>query len=272
MVSHWFKRRRGLAIGITSAGASVGGTVVPVLVRRLIILVGFPWTMRIVAVVLAAMLGIANLTLRRRLPPVKSQGRLVSLKPFRFAPYSVYALCALVIFMGIYTVLVFIDSSAIQSGIDDNFSFYLVAAANGSSGIGRIIGGHLADLFGPVNVMIPMSTITAAVTYAWPFAHARSSLMIVAIIYGFSLGAFVALLPHPVTVMGPLSDLGQRLGMSMGVLSIGALLGPPISGILVRQTSGFQIAGIYAGSVTITGLVLMGLSKYLMLGSLRGKF
>ncbi|KAL0065432.1 hypothetical protein AAF712_007496 [Marasmius tenuissimus] len=40
VIGHWFKKRRGLALGITSIGSSIGGTVLPIAARRLIDQVG----------------------------------------------------------------------------------------------------------------------------------------------------------------------------------------------------------------------------------------
>lgn len=40
IVGHWFRRRRGIAIGLMSTGASVGGTVFPIVTRELIDAVG----------------------------------------------------------------------------------------------------------------------------------------------------------------------------------------------------------------------------------------
>lgn len=39
-MSHWFKRRRSLAFGIVACGSSMGGTVIPILVRKLIPRIG----------------------------------------------------------------------------------------------------------------------------------------------------------------------------------------------------------------------------------------
>jgi len=41
IVAQWFKKRRSLASGIVSAGASLGGTVIPIVARNLIDLVGY---------------------------------------------------------------------------------------------------------------------------------------------------------------------------------------------------------------------------------------
>ena len=43
-ISHWFNKRRQLAFGLLAVGSSIGGTVVPLLVRALLPAVGYAFT------------------------------------------------------------------------------------------------------------------------------------------------------------------------------------------------------------------------------------
>jgi MCP family monocarboxylic acid transporter-like MFS transporter 10 len=61
VTSHWFKKKRGLALGVMAVGSSIGGTVFPIAFNRLLPLVGFKWTMRILAFILLAVLMVPNL-------------------------------------------------------------------------------------------------------------------------------------------------------------------------------------------------------------------
>lgn len=70
-VSTWFLAKRGAAMGLVAAGASLGGVIFPTMVIQLIPQVGFGWTMRICAFLILALLIFANFTLRSRLPPSK---------------------------------------------------------------------------------------------------------------------------------------------------------------------------------------------------------
>ena len=40
VVSHWFNKKRGMALGLLSIGSSVGGTIFPIAARNLIPAVG----------------------------------------------------------------------------------------------------------------------------------------------------------------------------------------------------------------------------------------
>lgn len=271
VIAHWFKKKRGMALGLVAIGSSIGGTVIPIMARNLIPRIGFSWTMRVIGFVLLATLCLANATLKRRLPPANVVGGLFNFRSFRSAPFSCYCVSAFFVFLGIYTMLTYIDVSAVSLGISADISFYLVAIVNCSSGVGRYIAGGLSDRFGPLNIMIPLTSFAAIFTYSWPFAPNQESLICVAILYGLSSGAYMSLLPSPLMAMGDPSDVGRRLGMCMSILSIGALVGPPISGDINSTTKGFQAVGFFAGSTILLGVILMTVTRYLLLGRPLGR-
>ncbi|KAJ6563642.1 MFS general substrate transporter [Mycena vulgaris] len=270
IVSHWFKRRRSTAMGITAAGSSVGGLIIPILVQRLIPRIGFPWTTRVLALLLLFTTGIMNLCLKRRLPSVKTSGGIFNWKAFKFKPFLLYTLSVFVCFFGLYTLLTYIEVSATNAGIAPSFDVYLLAIANASSGGGRIMTGLLADRIGCMSVMIPGTLLAAIVTYAWPFAHSLRSLVAVAIVYGFASGIFVGLQAVPLIHMGEMSDVGRRTGTLFSVLSLGALAGPPISGAIASATGGYEAVGYYAGSTMVVALAILWYVRYLMTGKLFG--
>jgi len=146
-------------------------------------------------------------------------------------------------------VLTYIDLSATAVRISPEFSFYLVSIANAGSGFGRISSGFFADKFGPLTLMAPPTLLCAIVTYVWPFATTKASLVAIAVIYGFCSGAYISLLLLPVVVMGDMHDAGRRTGTAMTVIALGAIVGPPISGAIAQTTGGFKAVGYYAGIV-----------------------
>ncbi|KAJ3566847.1 hypothetical protein NP233_g6743 [Leucocoprinus birnbaumii] len=272
VVGHWFKRRRGIALGLTAAGSSMGGTVFPIAARNLIILVGFPWTMRIMAFILLFTLGISNIVLDRRLPPKNVPGGLFNFKAFKLPAFSIYCLANTIAFLGIYTVLTFIDVSAIAVGISPDFSFYLVSLANAGSGVGRIVTGIVADKYGPINIITPMTIGTAIMTFAWPYARTKNSLIAVAIIYGFASSAYVSAFNMPLYSMGVIEDVGRRMGTVMVFAALGAVAGPPISGAINASTGSTKAVSYYAGSTILLAVILMLITRHLILKKIWGKF
>ena len=147
-------------------------------------------------------LALPNLTLARRLPPKDIKGGLLNPSAFKFMPYTVWTLSSFVTLLGLYTggsllspiciadrsslfaALTYIDVAAVEAGVSQDFSFYLVSIANASSTLGRVSTALLSDRIGPVNWIIPTTIAAGILTYTWPFARTQSSLIVIAIIYG----------------------------------------------------------------------------------------
>ncbi|KIM56189.1 hypothetical protein SCLCIDRAFT_133204 [Scleroderma citrinum Foug A] len=247
VIRHWFSKRSGLALRVLAVGSSIGGTVFPIVGQNLIPLVGFKWTVRIFGFILLIALGIGNITIDRRLPPVNALGGLFNWTAFRNPAYTVYCIAGIFCFLGIYTEMTYLSVYAIEIGVTNKFAFYLVAIANASSGVGRLSAGWLADRVGPLNVIIPFTAAAGVITLAWPFATSQSSLIGVSVVYGVALGAYVSLLVAPVFAMGEVGDVGRRTGMFLTVTALGMLIGPPISGAINARTGGFKEVAYYAG-------------------------
>jgi MFS family permease len=73
----WFFKKRAMAVGIAAAGSSLGGVIFPIMVSRLVVEVGFGWTMRICAFLVLGLLIIANLFIKSRIPPHPRPVKLV---------------------------------------------------------------------------------------------------------------------------------------------------------------------------------------------------
>ncbi|KAI0923690.1 hypothetical protein AcW1_006580 [Taiwanofungus camphoratus] len=271
ILPHWFQKRLGIAYGLTATGSSLGGTLFPIAVRNLIPEVGFQWTMRILGFLLIFLLGICNITTDRRLPP-KPRGPFINLRAFKNPSYSAYTASSFINFLGLYTVLTYIDVSAAATGVPANLSFYLLPIANVGSMFGRVAGGLISDRIGPLNVVTPATFVAGIMTYAWPFAKSTGPYVVIAILYGMSSGVYASLVASPIVFMGERHDVGTRVGMSFTVLALGALAGPPISGAIYDATGDYKPVGYYAGSTVIAGVFFLLLSRHFLLkGKLLGR-
>ncbi|KAJ3819279.1 major facilitator superfamily domain-containing protein [Lentinula raphanica] len=273
VLGHWFKRKRGAAMGLTTIGSSIGGTALPIAIRKLIPTVGFPWTMRILAFILLFSLSIPCMTLARRLPPKRVSGGLFNFRAFRDSPpFTVYCTGVVFLFLGLFTVLTYIDISAVTNGVSPDYSFYLVSITNASSTVGRIVTGLVVDKSGAINFIAPTTFLAGIITFAWPFAKSASSLTVIAVLYGLSSGTIISGLAIPVFLLGDVSDIGRRTGMMMTFGAMGGLFGAPISGAINKASGGFENVGYFAGSMLIIAGICMLTTRHLVLGNLRGKF
>ncbi|KAI1794304.1 MFS general substrate transporter [Ganoderma leucocontextum] len=263
VMTHWFKKRLGLAYAFMYAGAGIGGCIFPVIFKALLQRMSFPWTMRILAFITLGLLAVTNLTITRRLPPKQDRSPLINLAEFKNPTYSLYVLSLFINALALFTALTYLTISAAKAGIDANMSFALLSIANAASTLGRIAAGLLADLYGPLTVLMSAALMSAVMTYAWPFAKDVAGFAVIAALVGMSTGAIIATLVYPFTRMGPVSDVGVRIGMGLTVMSIGILAGPPISGAIVDATGSFRNVGYYAGSMLALSAVFMFVVRHL---------
>ncbi|KAE9398815.1 MFS general substrate transporter [Gymnopus androsaceus JB14] len=248
IIGHWFKKKRGLALAVNAFGSSLGGTIIPIATRRLIVEVG------------------------RTLTPKTSSGGLFNLAAFKSPAFSAYCASSFITFLGLYTVLTYIDVSASSIGIDDNFSFYLVSITNAASGFGRLTSGVALRILGAINFMAPMTLVAGVLTYAWPFATTKAEFIVVGVIYGFASGVYISCFLLPIYEMSEVNDIGRRTGMILSIGATGALLGPPISGAINTNTGGFKAVGYYAGSMIILAAAFMILTRQIVLKKISGRF
>lgn len=147
IMAHHFQKRRTLAMTIVASGSSVGGVLHPIMLNRLIHgEAGFAKGVRASAGLNLGLLVLANLLMRTRLPPrappsilpalkkfsrdgsylfavVGYVGALKSLIPILYA-FSLYRYILMCI--GVFYPLFFLQLDAIEHGINSSFAFYLV--------------------------------------------------------------------------------------------------------------------------------------------------
>ncbi|KAL7417060.1 MFS general substrate transporter [Mrakia frigida] len=270
LISHWFHKKRALAYGVVACGSSIGGTIFPIMVRKLIPLVGFQWTIRACALIILYCVTFGWCTLRPRLKPKRSPGGLFNFAAFRRPPFALYVLGCFLVMLGIYTPITYLDVAATQIRLGE-FSSYLIAIVNAFTLVGRLSTGFFADRVGPVNILIPFCVISGVLIFAWPFCLTKASLVVFSALLGISTGAFVSLFSPGVAQLGDTHDLGRRMGVLTTCLAIAGLIGPPISGAILSSTGSFLAVASFAGPVVLLGALVMAVARWALLGKWLGK-
>lgn len=263
----WFHKYRAAAFGIMISGSSVGGTVLPIIITKLITKIGFPWTMRAVGFLFLGLLTITCGTVKTRLPP--NPKPLIVRDYFAGFKQPVFSLTLAANFFffwvgtqelrhsyGSLGIIVAANTwTSIQSmflpynyiliqaqaaGMDASLANYLLPIVNAVSIFGRIIPGIVADKIGLYNVVITMTTLSAILTLAlWiPGAADEAAVIIYAVGFGFASGGVISLIPAMVAQLGDVRQIGARTGMAFAVQSFGALTGSPIGGAMVSLQHG----------------------------------
>ena len=88
----------------------------------------------------------------------------------------------------------------------------------------------------------------------WIPAKGDSPIIAFSALYGFSTGAFLAMVPALVAQLSDVRKLGVRTGTNFFVLSLATLTGNPIGGALVSQNNGgYLYLQIFCGATMFIG-------------------
>lgn len=132
VIPSWFDRKRGAAYGIMTSGSSVGGVVFPIMIQRLIPVVGFGWAMRAAAFLILGLLLVANLTVRSRLPPAPHElGPDALADPFKDLSMMLLTFGFMLLTFGIFIPINFLVVEAKEAGgVSPDLAQYLIAIFN----------------------------------------------------------------------------------------------------------------------------------------------
>ncbi|OPB36873.1 hypothetical protein A0O28_0059530 [Trichoderma guizhouense] len=250
----WFLRRRAAAYGVMVSGSSVGGVVLPIMMNKLIIKIGFPWMMRTLGFMFMLLLGIACLTVKSRLPPRPRRFVLREyakhLKDIRLVTTTA---ASFFFYMGMFLPFNYVILQAQNAGFSPSLVPYLIPILNAMSIFGRILPGIVADKMGRFNVMIIITFISAISCLAiWIPVKSVAGIIVFVIIFGFSSGGVISLGPTLVAQISDIRHIGTRVGVSFSIQAIGALIGSPIGGAIVSSQH-----GDYLGLQLFCGLSMM---------------
>ncbi|KAF6806654.1 monocarboxylate [Colletotrichum sojae] len=262
VLSPWFSTRLPVATGIAAAGSGVGGLVLPIMFRSLEPHLGFRWTVRTMALVALATLGVSVVSMH--CPRASPRRRAwIDRSAFSDTPYLLFVAACCLVFLGMYTPFVQLQQFAVSTGAaPPRLGTYLLAVLNGASVLGRTLPNLFARRLGTMNMLV-VAVLIQAVSALSLIAVKGSTggLVAVVVLYGFSSGSFFSLQPTTFTqITADRNYIGTRLGMAYSVMSVALLLGSPVGGALVRRY-GYESAWIWAGVCLSLGCAMIACSR-----------
>lgn len=256
VVGGWFIRRRNTALGISVAGIGFGTVCGAPIAAALIGHLGWRTTYVVFAIATTAvLLGCAYVAER---PPVH-----VTVSPLRLGDairtpaFRLLYLSSVMMSMALFVPFVYLPSFAHDRGATEVASAALVSVIGGASVAGRMGLGTLADRAGVVR-LYQASILVLTLSYGiWLAANSYPMMVLFAIVMGAGYGGYVALSPAVIAhLFGP-----QRLGMMLGALytsgGFGAMIGPPLAGMIIDRTGSYRVAIGVAFAIAIAAFTLL---------------
>ncbi|TFY53571.1 hypothetical protein EVJ58_g9380 [Rhodofomes roseus] len=254
IVSTYFNKRRGLAVGITTSGSSIGTVVYLSVFHQLQPKIGFPWTVRVMGFICLATSAVSIAVMQRRIAP-PTRRSLFDSRAFTELPFTLFCIGNALSFMGTY--IPFFEAptfATARTSAGSTLSFYFLAILSASSTIGRLLPNFLADRTGPLTMLVVCATITGVIALSWMAVHTVGGFVAFCVLYGLFSGSLVSL---PPAAIASLTDdhtrLGTRLGMAFMLAGFGLLIGNPVAGVLVDLRTGEFWKAIVFNGVTVLG-------------------
>ncbi|WRT66384.1 uncharacterized protein IL334_003339 [Kwoniella shivajii] len=261
VLSHYFMKKRAIAMGIAVTGSSTGAICLPIMLNNLFKSHGFEKAVQYTGYLLLGCLILACALLRTRLP-VKKGGppKPTPKELFSSVPYTLVVAGLFCVTWGQFFPVYYIQIYGEDHGISSNLTQYTIAILNAASIFGRTLPNFFADKVGSLNVITLCSFFTGVLVFAIFGAGSPGGLIVVAILYGFFSGAYVSLMtPAAMTFAKGFNELGSRVGWGMLVMSLAALSGSPIQGALLDRY-GFYAPTIWSGVCVLMGSALLAVA------------
>lgn len=134
--------------------------------------------------------------------------------------------------------------------------------------IGRIGPSFIADVVGPLNLLIPTTMFTGILILCWIAVDSQAGLIVFAIIYGALYGIVMGMAPPAaMTLMkGDMKRYGSFVGTGMLIASPGVLIGNPIAGAILRSDGGFVGLQSFSGSILLLAGILFIVARVMAVG------
>ncbi|KAI3339320.1 riboflavin transporter MCH5 [Ustulina deusta] len=262
-VATYFSSKRSFAIGLSASGTVTGGLIYPAMARQLLPTIGFAWTIRAMGLVMVVTMLFVLAFMRSRVPPRRT-GSLVELSAFHELEYTFYALGMFLNFWGVYLPVYYLGAYSrnpafVHPSLSYVDSLNLVLILNGVSIFGRLLPNHLADRYGPLNMLTPFALLGGVTIFAWMVVDTSTKIYVWAAFYGIAAGGIQSLFPAGLSSLttDPRKQ-GTRIGMVFTIVSFATLTGNPIAGAIIAANGGrYNGAQGFAGTSLVLGASLL---------------
>jgi MFS family permease len=246
-VSHWFTRRRGIAVSICASGNYLAGTVWPPILQHFTATRGWRLTMAGVGVVcVLTMLPIA-LTLRRRSPighgagsTAAAAGGRPAVSPGRLQAALMVAGLGCCVAMSMPQVHIVAYASDLGYGAARGAE--MLSLMLGLGVVSRLASGWIADRIGGVRALLLGSALQCLALVLYLPVDGLVALYVVSALFGLSQGGIVPSYAIIVRESFAPQEAGTRIGTVVMATIVGMALGGWMSGALFDLTGAYQWA------------------------------
>ncbi len=263
-ISHWFLRRRGIAVAIVASGNYLAGAIGSILLSPVLVASGWQAVYFILAAVTLTIIPL-SLLLRRRVPfeatrsadnLATANARSVQLSPRVFQWLLVVAglgCCIAMAMPQVHVVSLCVDLGYGPAAGAEMLSLMLMGGV-----VSRIVFGLIADRLGGVLTLLIGSTLQCIALFFYLPFDGLASLYIVSLVFGLSQGGIVPSYALIVREYLPAREAGARVGTVLMATIMGMAVGGWLSGWIYDLTGSYQMAFVNGILWNVLNILIIG--------------
>jgi len=248
-ISHWFERRRGLAVSIVASGNYLAGAIWPPIVQRLIETFGWRTAhLCIGAICLVTMLPLTY-AMRRRAPDGgHSSGGAIAMRRQAAIQISTRALQTLLMIAGVGCCVamsmpqVHLVAYCADLGYGPAVGAQMLSMMLAFGIVSRLASGWIADRIGGLRTLLLGSVLQGLALLLYIPFDGLVSLFVVSVLFGLFQGGIVPSYAIIVRENFPPNEAGSRVGLVMMATLFGMALGGWMSGAVFDLTGSYRAA------------------------------
>jgi MFS family permease len=260
-VSQWFDRQRALAIAIAASGQSVGGLILPPLMRWSAEQIGWRNTLQGYGAIAGLLLLACSFVFRRPPPrpvyaasPPPHARAAARLSPGGFA---LLGLCMALFNIATFVVMAHLTAYGEELGFSPTSAAAIISIMLGVALVSRLSLDQLFRRWGRANVLLAVSALHVAGMVMLPLADNYAALTTAVLLIGLGFGGYVPAYAVVVRELFPASEAGRRIAEIYFFAFVAAGAGS-WSGGWVRDVSGsYPAAFALAALADCVGMCLL---------------
>lgn len=276
-VARWFMKRRGLMTGIVLAGIGAGTLIIAPVSNWLIS--AYAWRSSYLLIGGAVLIiGIAAAQFMRRDPAkmgLTPDGRIEEKSPELPSDIKGPSLKEALLtrqfwmvgisfaFLGYctFTITVHLVPHITDLGISAAAAAGILSVSGGVQSLGGIIMGILADRIGSRRIITISFAVVSAALFCLIPVTGVGLLYLLAVVYGFGIGGGTAMESTVVAELFGLKSHGVILGVISFGFTIGAAIGPLVTGYLFDRMGNYQTAFLVCAAMGVCGLLISAMLR-----------
>ena len=274
-VSHWFLKRRGIAVAITASGNYFSGAIWPLLLSATLESDGWRAVYFLLALTTPIVIIPLAILLRRQVSAQTAQisDKASELKRKRMAVSSnilifLLSLAGLGCCVAMSMPQVHIVAFCVDLGYGPTAGSEMLSLMLFGGIISRLISGMTADWLGGINTLLIGSTLQCVSLFLYLPFDGLVPLYMVSLVFGLSQGGIVPSYAIIVREYLPSASAGEKIGLVMMTTILGMALGGWMSGWIYDVTGSYKIA--FSNGI-LWNFINISIVLFLLISSKRSK-